>query len=376
MANSGYKNWLTLRKYVNGIATDTTKSNTSSDPDYIAPVLDTTACPTTANNCPQIISAISDITADVGDNNTTIDLTTVFSDSDGDSLTYTASSTNSVSIGASISGSNLIISYLSGTAALSTITVTADDGTCSATDSFSVTLNEVITPTAPTVPTVPTTPTPPTCPDLITVASASFNLVGGAQTYTSLGGWCYQTQEDTEGEKWYIDINSTTPNIYIWEFSGGAGTSCPSGTTSPVGTEISSWTYDGNTITPGAGTELWNSGIEWTYNSQTYDIILETAGNGRELINVYAAPQCGAAPATPPTAPTPTAYSGLRRCDNNTSTWYTTQTVSSGTMYESTTGVCYVSEGTIYDISGKTFIDGTITSFGGNCDCDCYGMNC
>ena len=45
MANTGIKTVLTLRKYVNGIATDEVKTNSPSDPDYIAPYEDLVDCP-------------------------------------------------------------------------------------------------------------------------------------------------------------------------------------------------------------------------------------------------------------------------------------------------------------------------------------------
>ena len=45
MANTGLKNVLTLRKYINGNATSETKPNTIGDPDYIAPYEDAVACP-------------------------------------------------------------------------------------------------------------------------------------------------------------------------------------------------------------------------------------------------------------------------------------------------------------------------------------------
>lgn len=45
MANTGTKVVLTLRKYVNGVATDETKVNSAGDPDYIAPYQDLVDCP-------------------------------------------------------------------------------------------------------------------------------------------------------------------------------------------------------------------------------------------------------------------------------------------------------------------------------------------
>lgn len=42
---TGTKTVLTLRKYVDGQATTETKANSASDPDYIPPFEDTSACP-------------------------------------------------------------------------------------------------------------------------------------------------------------------------------------------------------------------------------------------------------------------------------------------------------------------------------------------
>ena len=48
MANTGIKTVLTLRKYVDGVATGETKVNDPGDPDYIAPYEDLVDCPTAA----------------------------------------------------------------------------------------------------------------------------------------------------------------------------------------------------------------------------------------------------------------------------------------------------------------------------------------
>ena len=45
MANTGTKVVLTLRKYVDGVATSETKINSPGDPDYIAPYQDLVDCP-------------------------------------------------------------------------------------------------------------------------------------------------------------------------------------------------------------------------------------------------------------------------------------------------------------------------------------------
>ena len=44
MANTGYKRVLTLRKYVNGVATTSTKANHTGDQDYVAPIYDADLC--------------------------------------------------------------------------------------------------------------------------------------------------------------------------------------------------------------------------------------------------------------------------------------------------------------------------------------------
>lgn len=65
---------------------------------------------------------------------------------------------------------------------------------------------------------------------------------------------------------------------------------------------------------------------------------------------------------TPPPSPT---YSGLIRCSDNNSGFYYVGTISSGTKLESG-GVCYVSEGIISNITGRSPITGTTPS---SCDC-------
>ena len=47
MSNTGYKAYTDLEQYYvdSGVATGTTKTNSISDPDYVAPVLDLTYCP-------------------------------------------------------------------------------------------------------------------------------------------------------------------------------------------------------------------------------------------------------------------------------------------------------------------------------------------
>jgi hypothetical protein len=355
MANSGYKNWLTLKKYINGVATDETKTNSVSDPDYIAPVLDETACPPTTNVCPSLTSPIADQSAIVGSGNVSISLSSVFTSGDSDTLTYTATSTNTNAVTTQISGSTLILQLVGSNAASTTISVTASDGTCSATDSFVFTLTETTTTSTTTTTTTTTTVD---CPALITIAETSFNVVYSPQSYTSLGGYCRQTSEDTEFGKWYIDISSTTPEIYIWEGAGGSNTSCPSGTLAAEGTEVSSWTYGENTITPASGKELYNTGITWTKDGQVYDIITEWSGGGQALDNVYAAPQCGETTTTTTTIARPSGSTyGTHTASRPTTTSFRAVWSGSYNAYNASalasylTGVQSPASGTQYNLS-------------------------
>ena len=64
-------------------------------------------------------------------------------------------------------------------------------------------------------------------------------------------------------------------------------------------------------------------------------------------------------------APTPVGTK-LVRCDFGGGLWYTTQQFSSGVIFYSIGLVCYRSQGSLYDATGHTFIDGT-AAFGGLC---------
>lgn len=328
MANSGYKNWLTLKKYINGIATDETKTNASSDPDYIAPVLDETACPTTSNSCPTLSTAISNVAANAGAVDQTINLNNHFSDLDGDTLTYTAVSSSTNIVTTSISSNILTLSF-SETGGSSTITVTASDGTCSAEGSFSVTVTEVST----------------AC---VTGLTALLGVFSGTTSDIA----CTPTL-NTATFLIFGDGTSITNSANFYSTVDGC-------TTLPAGFYAQADPSDPTTLT------------NW----------IQVNSSGVKIDSGL----CDTS--TPPPAPEPTPYTGLTRCDNNTVTWYTNYEVTfndgttgpagSGNTFYSAGQVCYITSGTIYDISGKTFIDGTAARPGqsDDCDCDCYGMNC
>ena len=89
-----------------------------------------------ANNAPT--GSLSAVSLTVADGATTVDLSSSFSDADGDDLTYSASSSNTSYVTVSVSGSTLTLTPVA--VGSSTISVTADDGTTSTTVSFTATV--------------------------------------------------------------------------------------------------------------------------------------------------------------------------------------------------------------------------------------------
>ena len=90
------------------------------------------------NNAPTAVGTIPDQTVNVGGDSLTVDVSSYFSDPDGDTLTYTVSSSDTTKVTGSVSSSTVTITGVAvGTA---TITVTATDpGGLSTTQTFSVT---------------------------------------------------------------------------------------------------------------------------------------------------------------------------------------------------------------------------------------------
>ena len=92
---------------------------------------------TPVNQAPVVSSPIADLTMTMGGTAQTIDLSEVFSDPDGDTLTYCASS-DSDAVTATVTGSILTVTPVGVGSAI--ITVEASDGSLTATDQFEVTV--------------------------------------------------------------------------------------------------------------------------------------------------------------------------------------------------------------------------------------------
>ncbi|MEO1253454.1 MAG: cadherin domain-containing protein [Bacteroidota bacterium] len=95
------------------------------------------------NNAPTVSSSISDQNLNEGFLSITIDLSTVFTDVDGDDLTFSVAVVNTDIVIASISGTTLTVSE--GAVGTTDITVTAEDGNGErVSDTFNVTVNDVL----------------------------------------------------------------------------------------------------------------------------------------------------------------------------------------------------------------------------------------
>ncbi|WP_158520907.1 choice-of-anchor Q domain-containing protein [Fuerstiella marisgermanici] len=95
------------------------------------------------NDAPTVVTPIADVTVDEDAADEVIDLAGVFDDIDGDTLTLTAVSSDGTVVGTSVSGTNLTLSFPADANGSATVTVTADDGALTVSDTFSVTVNAV-----------------------------------------------------------------------------------------------------------------------------------------------------------------------------------------------------------------------------------------
>ncbi len=106
---------------------------------------------TAVNDPPKAVGSISAQSLTVGGAAASVDVSSKFSDSDGNSLTYSATTSAASVATVSVSGSTVTMTPVA--AGSATITVTASDGALTATQPISVTVTASVTATPPSAPT-------------------------------------------------------------------------------------------------------------------------------------------------------------------------------------------------------------------------------
>ena len=148
--------------------------------DGAASATQTIAVTVTANRAPTTVGTISAMTVGVGTNPKPLDMSSYFSDADGDILSYNATSSHTSKVTVSVAGSTVEITGLA--LGSSTITLTASDGALSASRTFSVTAVSNRAPlkigTMSWAPTVPDTTTVDVSPKFV-------DLDGDTLTYSA-----------------------------------------------------------------------------------------------------------------------------------------------------------------------------------------------
>ena len=129
------------------------------------------------NSAPTAVGSIPAQTVTVGAPAATVNLGSYFSDPDGDTLTYTATSSHASMATASVSGATVSITPIAAGAAM--ITVTASDGSLNATQALMVTVN----------------PQPNRTPTIVTSIPAQVLIVGNTSTM-DLGSYFSDPDED------------------------------------------------------------------------------------------------------------------------------------------------------------------------------------
>ena len=166
-----------------------------------------------ANLAPVTVGTMSDRTLDVGDSMVT-NVDAHFADSVGDTLTYTASSSDTSVASASVSGGTLTVNALAAGAA--TISVTATDrGGLTATQSFTFNANAVGNDAPVAVGTIPKQTLTPedTAATTIDVSSYFSDPDGDTLTYTA-------TSDDTSK----VTVSVSGANISMTPVAGGSVT--------------------------------------------------------------------------------------------------------------------------------------------------------
>lgn len=145
------------------------------------------------NDTPVVAAPIADITVDEDAADTTIDLTTVFSDVDtvtnAETLTYTVENSNPGLVSAVISGSTLTLDYLENQKGAATIKVTATETAGTAiTDEFTITVNPVNDPPVVSTPIADVTVEEDANNSTVDLTSVFSDIDADALTLTAVSG--------------------------------------------------------------------------------------------------------------------------------------------------------------------------------------------
>ncbi|MDF1572861.1 MAG: HYR domain-containing protein [Bacteroidales bacterium] len=131
-------NTLTITEVNHG---STTVTVTASDGSTITP---STAFTVDVNGAPDVTGPLAAITLENGFGSTTVDISGVFTDPEGDAMTYSIANSNPSAVTAVLNGT--LVTITEETYGTATISVIANDGQLSATDQFDVTVNVVLPP--------------------------------------------------------------------------------------------------------------------------------------------------------------------------------------------------------------------------------------
>lgn len=156
------------------------------------------------NDDPVIVNPISDLSLDEGFGSEVVDLSAVFSDEDGDALTYSTDfSDDNVAVSA-VSGNTLTITEMS-TPGTSTITVTADDGNGGqVSDVFDVVVNNVND--------APVVDSP--------IADQQYEEGFGSATIELVGEFV-TVFSDADGDELSYSVSSSNPNVVTVDEAAG-----------------------------------------------------------------------------------------------------------------------------------------------------------
>jgi hypothetical protein len=91
---------------------------------------------------------------------------------------------------------------------------------------------------------------------------------------TLLGGYCYETQDDTEGGRYYLDGQ----NYYEKYFAGGSNTSCNSIDTSRSGVIVDQFQYGLTTIKTGENEEIRRVNTNYDIGGVKYTVYVKWTG--------------------------------------------------------------------------------------------------